>query len=146
MVLVLNQDYSPLTICSVQRAFMLIFLDKAELIEEVKGQSLRSISSTYPFPSVVKIRKYIHVPYKGVVMTKHNIFRRDGGRCQYCGTAKDLTLDHVIPKSKGGKSIWTNLVTACKKCNSLKGDYSLEKAGMQLRKQPIKPSYPSFCR
>ena len=146
MVLVLNQDYTPLTICSVQRAFMLIFLDKADLIEKIEGRTLRSIAKTFPFPSVVKIRKYVHIPYQGVVLSRQNIFKRDGGTCQYCGTNKDLTLDHVIPSSKGGKSSWTNLVTACKKCNSRKGDFSLEKAGMQLRKQPAKPSYLSFIR
>lgn len=146
MVLVLNQDYSPLTVCSVQRAFMLVFLEKADLVEEIKDQHLRSISRTFPFPSVVKIKKYVHIPYKGVVMSRHNIFKRDGGKCQYCGTNRDLTLDHVIPRSKGGKSTWTNLVTACKKCNSLKGDYSLEKAGLQLPRKPVKPSYLTFLR
>jgi len=146
MVLILNQDYSPLTVCSVQRAFLLVFLDKADLIEEIADQNLRSISKSYPYPSVIKIKKYVHIPYKGVVMSRHNIFRRDGGKCQYCGTTKDLTLDHVIPKSKGGKSTWTNLVTACKKCNSLKGDYSLEKIGMKLSQKPTKPNYISFLR
>ncbi len=146
MVLVLNQDYSPLTVCSVQRAFMLVFLGKAEMIEEVKEKKLRSISQSFSFPSVVKIKTYIHIPYKGVVMSRHNIFKRDGGACQYCGTTKDLTLDHVIPRSKGGKSTWTNLVTACKKCNSNKGDYSLEKAGMTLMQKPVKPTYLSFLK
>lgn len=146
MVLVLNQDYSPLTVCTVQRAFMLVFLDKADLIEEIEEQRLRSISMSFPFPSVVKIKKYVNLPYKGVVMSRHNIFKRDGGKCQYCGTNRDLTLDHVIPRSKGGKSSWTNLVTACKKCNSLKGDYPLDKSGLQLNKKPVKPSYLTFLR
>ena len=146
MVLVLNQDFSPLTICSVQRAFMLIFLGKADLIAKVENQELRSITQTFPFPSIVKINKYVHIPYKGVVLSRHNIFKRDGGKCQYCGTTKDLTLDHVIPRSKGGKTTWTNLVTACKKCNSMKGDLSLTKAGMDLKKKPTKPSYLSFLR
>lgn len=146
MVLVLNQDYSPLTVCSVQRAFMLVFLGKADLIEEIEEQSLRSITTSFPFPSVVKIKKYVHIPYKGVVMSRHNIFKRDGGKCQYCGANRDLTLDHVIPRSKGGKSTWTNLVTACKKCNSLKGDHTLDKAGLKLSQKPIKPSYLSFLR
>lgn len=146
MVLVLNQDYTPLTICSVQRAFLLVFLSKADLIEEIKEKNLRSISASFPFPSVIKIKKYVHIPYKGVVMSRHNVFKRDGSKCQYCGTNRDLTLDHVIPRSKGGKSTWTNLVTACKKCNSLKGDHSLEKAGMKLFQKPTKPSYLSFLK
>ena len=146
IVLVLNQDYSPLTVCSVQRAFMLIFLNKAELVEELKEKKLRSVSSSFPFPCVIKIKNYVSVPYRGVVMSRHNIFKRDGGTCQYCGTTNDLTLDHLIPRSKGGKSTWTNLVTACQRCNSMKGDHSLEKVGMKLRKQPVKPSYTTFLK
>lgn len=146
MVLVLNQDYSPITVCTVQRAFLLIFLEKADLVESNSQKSLRSISASFPFPSVVRIKQYVNIPYKGVVMSRHNIFKRDNGKCQYCGTSKDLTLDHVIPRSKGGESTWTNLVTACKRCNSAKGDYSLEKAGMRLMKKPMKPSCVSFLR
>lgn len=145
-VLVLNQDYSPLTVCSVQRAFMLMFLNKAELLSASKGKKLRSISTTFPFPSVIKINRYINIPYKGVVMTRHNIFKRDEGKCQYCGSSKKLTIDHVIPKSKGGKSTWKNLVTACHACNSKKGDSTLEQLSMKLEKSPTKPSYASFLR
>ncbi len=145
-VLVLNQDYSPLTICSVQRAFLLVFLKKAELLTSVQERELRSITNSYPFPSVIMINRYINIPYKGVVLSRHNIFKRDGHKCQYCGTNKDLTLDHLIPRSKGGKSSWTNLVTACKKCNAQKGDSTLEKAGLKLQNPPVKPSYISFIK
>lgn len=145
-VLVLNQDYSPLTICSVQRAFLLVFMDKAELLTSTKNRSLRSISKSFPFPSVILIKRYINVPYKGVVLTRHNIFKRDGNKCQYCGTNKNLTLDHLIPRSKGGKSSWTNLVTACQLCNAKKGDFSVEKIGFKLLKTPTKPSYISFLK
>ena len=146
VVLVLNQDYSPLTVCSAQRAFVLLFLDKAELLSELKEKRLRTVSTSFPFPSVIRINRYIHIPYKGVVLSRHNIFKRDGNKCQYCGKSSDLTLDHVIPRSKGGKSSWTNLVTACRKCNAKKGDDSPEKAGMKLLKIPAKPSYLSFLR
>ena len=145
-VLVLNQDYSPLTICSVHRAFLLVFLEKAELLNIVEELQLRTISQSYPFPSVIKINRYVTMPYKGVVLSRHNIFRRDSHKCQYCGTSKELTLDHLIPKSKGGKSTWTNLVTACKKCNARKGDDSPEQVGMKLKNTPMKPSYISFLR
>lgn len=145
-VLILNQDYTPLTVCSVQRAFLLIFLQKAEMISEVKEKRLRTINKSFPFPSVIKIKHYINIPYKGVVMSRQNIFKRDGGVCQYCGTNKELTIDHVIPRSQGGKSTWTNLVTACKRCNSRKSDYTLEKAGLKLAKPPVKPSYLSFLK
>ena len=116
------------------------------MVSEVKERKLRSINHSFPFPSVIKIKYYINIPYKGVVMTRQNIFKRDSGKCQYCGTTKDLTIDHVIPRSRGGKSTWTNLVTACKKCNSKKSDFTLEKVGMKLQKAPIKPSYLSFLK
>lgn len=145
-VLVLNQDYTPLTVCSVQRAFLLVFLGKAELLNSAAGRKLRSISRSYSFPSVIKINRYINIPYKGVVLTRHNIFKRDGQKCQYCGTHKDLTLDHLVPRSKGGKSSWTNLVTACKKCNAKKGDEMIERTGLTLKNLPIKPSYIAFLK
>ena len=145
-VLVLNQDYSPLTICSVQRAFLLVFLKKAELVNKADGKILRSVSDSYPFPSVIKINRYINIPYKGVVLSRHNIFKRDGNTCQYCGSKNNLTIDHVIPRSKGGKSTWTNLVTACQSCNSKKGDYSLDRVEMKLSNTPIKPSYLAFIK
>lgn len=145
-VLVLNQDFSPISICSVHRAFLLIYLNKADLISKVKDKALRSISESYPYPSVIRISKYVNIPYKGVVLTRHNVFKRDDFTCQYCGTKKDLTLDHLIPRSKGGKSNWTNLVTACKSCNAKKGDFTPEKAGLTLKKVPVKPSYLMFLK
>ena len=143
-VLVLNQDHTPLTICSVQRAFLLVFLQKADLLCIIKNRRLRSVSKAYPFPSVIKINRYVNRPYHGVVLSRHNIFKRDRHKCQYCETAKDLTLDHVVPRSKGGISSWTNLVTACKECNAKKGDNTPEKAGMKLKAAPFRPSYVSF--
>lgn len=145
-VLVLNQDYSPITVCTVQRAFLLVYMEKAELINTVKDNFLRTVSKSFPLPSVIKINKYINIPYRGVVLTRQNVFKRDNHECQYCGSKKDLTLDHVIPKSKGGKSTWTNLVTACKKCNARKGDYDLQTIDMQLKQKPVKPSYTMFLR
>lgn len=145
-VLILNQDYSPISICSVQKAFLLVFLKKAELVIAAKDGLLRSVSKTFKLPAVIRLDKYVHVPYKGVLLTRQNIFKRDGFCCQYCGSAKELTLDHLVPRSKGGKSNWQNLVTACKRCNALKGDNTPEKAGMKLRKQPFKPTYVMFIR
>ncbi len=145
-VLVLNQDYSPITVCSAYRAFLLVYLNKAEMIDQSENRYLRTVSKSYPLPAVIRINRYINIPYRGVVLTRYNIFKRDKHQCQYCGTSKNLTIDHVIPKSKGGKSTWTNLATACQKCNAKKGDYSLEEVGLKLMNQPMKPSYVMFLR
>ena len=145
-VLVLNQDYSPLAICTVHRAFVLFFLDKAEMLESDETEKLRTVSKSFPAPTVIRIKNYINVPYRGVVLTRQNIFKRDNGCCQYCGTTNDLTLDHLVPRSKGGKSTWNNLVTACKSCNAKKGNQSLEEAGLVLKRPPFKPSYIMFLR
>lgn len=145
-VLVLNQDYSPMAVCTVQRAFLLIYLEKAELLNSVKDHFLRTVSRNYPMPSVIRINHYITVPYKGVVMTRQNIFKRDNYECQYCGVNRDLTLDHVMPRSRGGRSNWKNLVTACKRCNTRKGDFTPQEAEMKLMNVPYKPSYLVFIR
>ena len=145
-VLILNQDYSPISICSVQRAFLLVYLSKAELIQQAENLKLRSISMTYPMPSVVRLVRYVNVPYRGVVLSRQNVFKRDGFECQYCGNEADLTLDHVIPRSRNGKSTWSNLVTACKRCNSLKGDELVEESGLRLQNKPFKPSFALFLR
>jgi 5-methylcytosine-specific restriction endonuclease McrA len=145
-VLVLNQDYSPFTVCTVQRAFLLVFLSKAELLTGAVNQTLRTVTTSYPMPAVIRLHQYIHIPYRGVVLTRQNIFKRDEFTCQYCGSIKDLTLDHVIPRSRGGKSTWKNLITACKMCNAKKGNYTPQEAGMFLSKLPYKPSYIIFLR
>jgi 5-methylcytosine-specific restriction endonuclease McrA len=144
--LVLNLDYTPISVCTVQRAFLLVFLNKAEIVKANSQHSIHTISRSYPMPSVIKLGRYVNVPYKGVVLSKENVFKRDGFQCQYCGTQKDLTLDHLIPKAKGGKTSWNNLVTACRKCNSMKGDYTPEQAGLQLNFKPFKPSYIMYLK
>ena len=145
-VLVLNQDFSPLTVCSVQRAFILVFSEKAELIKNEPSKELRSITNSFKFPSVIKINRYINIPFKSVVLTKQNVFKRDDFQCQYCGSKSKLTLDHLIPKSKGGTTSWKNLVTACEKCNISKGNHNLEETNLSLRTHPKKPTYLSFLK
>lgn len=145
-VLVLNQDYRPLTICSLQKGFLLVYLDKAEIISEIEGKRLRTVSTSYPAPSVVRLGRYVNMPYKSVELSRVNIFKRDGYECQYCGENKDLTLDHLVPRSRNGRSTWKNLVTACKRCNARKGDYSPEEAGLLLKSKPFKPSFIMFLR
>ena len=143
--LILNQDFRPLTVCGYKKAFLLVYLKKAELLED-DDQPLRTVDNSFALPSVIRLNKYANLPYKGVMLTRQNIFKRDAFTCQYCGSEKDLTLDHLVPRSKGGKSIWTNLVTACKRCNSKKGHYTPEASGMKLIRAPFKPSYIMFIR
>lgn len=144
--LVLNQDYRALTICAPTKAFLLVFMNKAEVVTDVKDGYFRTISSHFPIPSVIRLRHYVHLPYKGVILSRQNIFRRDAHKCQYCGANYDLTLDHVLPKSRKGGSTWDNLVTACKNCNAKKGDRTPEEAKMPLRQRPFKPSFLMFLR
>lgn len=145
-VLVLNQDNSPLMVCSVERAFILVFLKKSEMVRSANGYKLNTVTHSYPMPSVIRLNRYVNAPYKGVNLTRQNIFKRDCYECQYCGTKRDLTIDHVVPRAKGGKDTWTNLVTACKRCNARKGDFTPEEAEMLLRKKPFKPSYAIFLK
>jgi len=145
-VLVLNQDFSPLMVCSVERAFILVYLNKSELVRPANGYRLNTVTRSFQMPSVIRLNRYVNAPYKGVNLTRQNIFKRDNNECQYCGTRRDLTLDHVIPSSKGGLHSWTNLVTACKKCNARKGDNTPEAQGMILKRKPYKPSYALFLR
>ena len=145
-VLILNADFRALTVCTMSKAFLLIYLDKAEIITKVKNGLLRSVNATFPMPSVIRLYNYVKMPYRGVILTRQNLFKRDSYTCLYCNSKKDLTLDHVIPKSKGGKTTWTNLVTACQDCNSRKSDHSLEKAGLTLPYQPFRPSFVIFAK
>ncbi len=145
-VLVLNADYSALSVCTVPKAFLLVYLNKAELVSDSSKGVLRTVSKTYPLPSVIRLTHYVSLPFKGVMLNRQNVFRRDGFKCVYCGSKDNLTLDHVIPKSKGGKSNWENLVTACHRCNSRKSDRTPEEAGLSLAKKPFKPSFVMFLR
>jgi 5-methylcytosine-specific restriction endonuclease McrA len=145
-VLILNQDYSALTICTAEKAFILMYLNKAELVLDSATRILRSVNKVFAMPSVIRLGRYVHIPYKGVVLSRQNIFKRDENMCQYCKSKNDLTLDHVQPRSRGGKSSWLNLITACKPCNSRKGDRTPEEANMIMFKKPFKPSFIMFLR
>ena len=146
-VLVLNQNYEPMSVCSVRRAVILQLLGKAEVVETYDGQRVRAINFSLPRPSVVRLSWYINVPYKRILLTRKNIIRRDGHVCQYCGDAKgNMTVDHVIPKRLGGSDSWENLVCACGRCNNKKGDHSPEEAGMKLARIPRRPNQVTFIQ
>jgi 5-methylcytosine-specific restriction endonuclease McrA len=141
-VLVLNASYEPLNVCTVRRAHVLVFKGKAEVIERL-DQPLRSSSTTFPWPHVIRLVTYVRVP-RAVQrkISRRALFARDGWRCVYCGSSSGrLTLDHVVPRSRGGDSVWENVVTSCAPCNHKKGNRLPEEASMTLSAPP-RPSAP----
>ena len=145
-VLVLNQDYQALSVCTVERAVGLVLLHKAEVVESRADRLLRSARTSFPWPSVVRLKRYVRVPYRKVLLTRRNVLRRDRHRCAYCGAADRLTIDHVLPRSRGGGDTWENLVAACTPCNNRKGNRTPEEAGMALRRRPFRPSHVMYMR
>jgi 5-methylcytosine-specific restriction endonuclease McrA len=140
-VLVLNASYEPLNVCSVRRAHVLVWKGKAEILESLP-KGLRSATDTYVWPHVIRLVQYVRVP-RAIQrkISRRALFARDGWRCVYCGTSSGrLTLDHVVPRSKGGESIWENVVTACAPCNLRKGDRLLEDSGLHLHRLPRPPA------
>ncbi|MEM7657809.1 MAG: HNH endonuclease [Bacteroidota bacterium] len=143
-VLVLNQDYQAISLCDPERATVLVLSNKAELVADVASRKMRSIRQEFAFPSVIRLQAYVNLPYKKISLTRQNLFKRDGNRCVYCDSTERLTVDHLIPRAKGGRTIWNNLVTACHKCNARKGDLSVQDAGLSLRHEPFRPSFIMF--
>lgn len=146
-VLVLNQNYEPLSVCTVKRAVVLVFLGKAEIIEPTNGNVIHSARETWQVPSIVRLGLYVSRPPKKVLLSRKNIIKRDGHRCQYCGQSRTaMTVDHVIPKNRGGEDTWENLVCACVRCNNKKGDRTPEQANMPLRRAPKRPNHITFIQ
>src|SRR5437899_12300708 len=140
-VLVLNASYEPLNVCSFRRAHVLVYKGKAEVIEQL-DQPLRSATGSFIWPHVIRLLHYVRVP-RAIQrkISRRALFARDGWKCAYCGTASGrLTLDHIVPRSRGGESIWENVVTACAPCNLRKGDRTLEQVGMHLHTAPRPPA------
>jgi 5-methylcytosine-specific restriction endonuclease McrA len=146
-VLVLNASYAPLNVTSVRRAHVLVFKGKAEVLEKL-DQPLRSASDTYPWPHVIRLVHYVRVP-RAVQrkISRRALFARDGWRCVYCGTSSGrLTLDHVVPRSRGGDSVWENVVTSCAPCNLRKGNRLPHEVHMHLPHPPRPPAPVLFIR
>jgi 5-methylcytosine-specific restriction endonuclease McrA len=144
-VLVLNASYEPLNVCSVRRAHVLVWKGKAEVIEDA-GRPLRSAAAQFVWPHVIRLLSYVRVP-KAVQrkISRRALFARDSWQCQYCGSdSGKLTLDHVVPRSRGGESIWENVVTSCAPCNLRKGNRCPDEVGMRLRVQPRPPAPALF--
>ncbi|MFH1940579.1 MAG: HNH endonuclease [bacterium] len=145
-VLVLNQNYEPMSVCSAKRAIVLLYLQKAEMIER-NHEMVRSVSTSIPLPSIVRLSRMIHVPRKRILLNRKNIIKRDNHRCQYCSTTEGpVTVDHVVPKDHGGQDTWENLVCACMECNTEKRNRTPKEAGMSLLKKPRKPGYLFFIQ
>jgi 5-methylcytosine-specific restriction endonuclease McrA len=143
-VLVLNASYEPLNVCSVRRAHVLVFKGKAEILE-AHTRELRSATDTFHWPHVIRLLHYVRVPrLVQRKISRRALFARDGWRCQYCGAGTKLTLDHVVPRSRGGDSDWENVVTSCAPCNLRKGDRLPEEASMSLHARPRTPAPALF--
>ena len=140
-VLILNQTFEPLQVCSARRAVVLLFTGKAERVED-SHRLLRSPSFVFVVPSVIRLHRYIIRPARpAIAFTKKNILKRDSYTCQYCGQngGERMTIDHVVPKSLGGRTVWENVVSACRICNLRKGNKRLEDVRMKLQCMPMKP-------
>jgi 5-methylcytosine-specific restriction endonuclease McrA len=141
--LLLTQGYEPIQIISWQRAVTLLALDKVEVVDEYDAE-IRAQSMIVRIPSIVRLRKSFRRYAKPVKFSRVNIYARDGYRCQYCGakcTIDELTYDHVIPRSKGGRTTWENIVAACYLCNRRKANRTPAEAGMKLRTTPARPTW-----
>ena len=142
-VLVLNASYEPLNITTWRRAVVMVLKGKAEGLEHAPGRALRD---GLLLPTVIRLRQFVRVPYRPLPLTRRNLFQRDGHRCQYCGSANErLSIDHVLPRSRGGGDTWENVTTACLSCNVRKGNRTPREAGMALLRPPHRPlSGPGF--
>jgi len=145
-VLLLNASEEVIKVISWKKAISLLESGRAKRPFAYKqNYKIQSVSGTYDLPAAIVLVRYVHIPYdQRMSPTRKNIFLRDRNTCQYCGyrsrDPKKLTIDHVTPKSKGGDNGWTNLVCACSKCNSKKGNLSLKECKMTLKNKPRKPS------
>jgi len=147
-VLVLNATYEPINVVSARRAVVLLIKEKAELVEAVDG-AIRSSRLQVSMPAVIRLVYYVRIPrLLKVPLSRRSILARDYHTCQYCGARpdrSDLTIDHVVPRSRGGMTSWENVVTACRRCNTRKGSKTPAEAGMALRATPERPRYVAFA-
>ena len=146
-MLVLNATYEPINVCTVRRAVVLLLKEKAEMIERAEWQ-LHSESTSLSRPVVIRLVSYVRIPRHSHrrKITRRAVFARDDWTCQYCGSRSNLTVDHVIPRSKGGTSDWENIVASCAPCNRRKGDLLLRNSGMRLSRTPRRPNPNVFIQ
>jgi 5-methylcytosine-specific restriction endonuclease McrA len=145
-VLLLNATFEPLKVIDWKRAVRLLTLGKVEVLEEY-DREIRSVTFALKLPSVLRLLRFVRYRKKEIKFSRLNIYARDEFRCQYCGKKfepRNLSFDHVVPKRFGGKTEWTNIVTACCRCNRRKGGRVLKDAGLRLLKKPTKPAWVPF--
>ena len=143
-VLVLDVGMRPLRVEPWERAICDFFLGKVEVVEYSRDRTIHSANRSWPMPSVVRVLHYFKRERLQVKFSRINIYTRDGFRCQFCGLpgkTEELTFDHVLPRSRGGRTVWENIVTCCMPFNKYKGDHTPAEAGMRLLKVPKKPAY-----
>ena len=140
-VLVLNISYVPINVINLAKGFNLVFKGKAEILEYDKFNPIITENNNYHRPTVIRLLKYVPMPFRKVNISRDNIIKRDDFRCIYCDSKSNLTIDHLIPKSKGGQNTWENLVTCCHKCNVKKGNKTLNESNMKIKYKPFKPTY-----
>jgi 5-methylcytosine-specific restriction endonuclease McrA len=141
--LLLSQGYEPISVISWRKAICLLTLGKVEVVETYE-HNIRSVQLVFKMPAVVRLLRAFRRHPKQVKFSRQNVLARDRWRCQYCGAKKpsdELTYDHVIPRSRGGKTNWDNIVTACVSCNARKANRTPEQAGMRLLKPPRRPAW-----
>jgi 5-methylcytosine-specific restriction endonuclease McrA len=136
--LVLNATYEPIGVVSARRAVVLALDEKVDVLADT-GERLGSANLSLPIPSVIRLRYYVKVPYKRTApLSRRAVFARDLSRCQYCGKPAE-SIDHVVPRSKGGSHTWDNVVACCRRCNTFKGNRLLEHCSLRLRARPTTP-------
>jgi len=139
-VLVLNSDYTPINVTSLFKGFKLVDKGKAEILKAGDTPIIAG-KRTFERPLIIRLFKYVKFRIHKMKINRHRLFRRDEYQCVYCGSQKELTIDHVQPRSRGGRNTWTNLVTCCSKCNHKKGNKTPEEANMKLRRKPYEPTF-----
>src|SRR5574341_1752760 len=145
-VLVLNNSFEPLHVCTARRAVILLFTGRAERVED-SLRIIRSPSIVWVLPAVIRLHRYVKRPVSPAIsFNKKNILKRDAYTCQYCGRngGERMTIDHIIPRSLGGRTVWENVVSACRACNLKKGNKPLGEAGMRLLRNPVRPASVSY--
>jgi 5-methylcytosine-specific restriction endonuclease McrA len=162
--LVLNRSWHAIHVTTVRRALALLYQDAAkaispetfemhdfrswaDLAERRNRKCIRTVTLKIPVPEVIVLKGYDGVPVRRVSFSRRNIYKRDNHMCQYCGSkrpSEELSIDHVVPRSRGGTMSWTNCVLACLECNVKKGNRTLEESGMRLVRQPVKPDWAPY--